>query len=209
MHPLPPLHTHTPSPGPGRLLALQRPRGQWRVPPYCHGARRQRAWKRPPPRHAARPGARAHRAGARWLAVGFVCLPACLPAHPPTHPPTHTIALQGGRSLDTSALSFRNNYAMNQGFAGMPDRCAPCKGGAVASGGVGCERWCRGLPLLRTPTPSQRAPPYLHTHPQGPDRRVLGAHPLLQCLPGGARRGARPLLRVLLLRRPCSRPRGW
>ena len=71
---------------------------------------------------------------------------------------------------------------MNQGFAGMPDRCAPCKGGAVASGGVGCERWCRGLPLLRTPSPAPRdltvefwarTPSYnasLAARGEGPDR---------------------------------------
>lgn len=29
---------------------------------------------------------------------------------------------QSGKSLDVGALTLRNNYAMNQSFAGMPDR---------------------------------------------------------------------------------------
>lgn len=31
-------------------------------------------------------------------------------------------ALQGDRGLEAGALSFRNNFAMNQSLAGMPTR---------------------------------------------------------------------------------------
>jgi hypothetical protein len=30
--------------------------------------------------------------------------------------------LQGSSKLEAGALTFRNNYAMNQGYSGMPDR---------------------------------------------------------------------------------------
>lgn len=37
-------------------------------------------------------------------------------------PPAPAGALQESHSLDTTALSFRNNYALAQDFKGMPDR---------------------------------------------------------------------------------------
>jgi hypothetical protein len=44
----------------------------------------------------------------------------------------------GGKRLEAGALTFRNNYAMNQGWTGMPDRWAAIRECACVLPGAAC-----------------------------------------------------------------------
>ena len=137
----------------------------------------------------------------------WCCASTNLPAMLPSPCLTNLPCQQGGSKLEAGALSFRNNYAMAQGFAGMPDRWV---GGWV--GGYSCQNsgWVESMRLLRPaplrPTLFSRvggsiwestsphspcagpSPAAAMSGLQGCDCGVLGAHPRLltqELQPGG------------------------